>query len=155
MPTTLRRKSDFDFAHTFKAHIEAKLIGATFVTRSDNLKKRLKDWIAEKPDGSYSNENGSVFVDLPETVQVQGKSFKGFELRHGTKTVFDEAEAEKILKRRTKKDPKILTDAQSSYIDQDKIYRLVEEGRLTEEELDKMMPSADTWAFWPTEGEVL
>lgn len=152
-PTTVRRRTAFDPTATFRDHIKAKLVGKVLTNRADALKKRLKEYFEDAPE-VYTNENGSKFIDFPETVEAEGLSFKGMELRRSVKTVFDEEKAERILKAQAEKDPTILEDAQSSYVDQEKVLRLVQEGRLTEKQLGRMMVDNESFAFWPVEGEV-
>jgi hypothetical protein len=152
--TELRRRTAFDPVTTFREHMVLKAEGSRITKRATALKDRLKKWLPEAPEG-YENEKGSVFVDLEETLTVDGKSYRGMELRRSVSTKFDEDEAAKVLRRKQEKDPTILADAQSSYIDQDKIYRLVAEGRITEKELAKMLPESESFAFWPVEGEGL
>jgi hypothetical protein len=152
--TELRRRTAFDPVTTFREHMVLKAEGSRITKRATALKDRLKKWLPEAPEG-YENEKGSVFVDLEETLEVDGKAYRGMELRKSVSTKFDEEEAARILNLKTAKDKTILADAQSSYIDQDKVYRLLAEGRITEKDLDKMFKESESYAFWPVEGEVL
>ena len=151
MTTTVRRQAS-DVEQTFTEHLSLKADAKRLQTRSDNLKKRLKEGFDKLP-GVYTNENGSKFFDLTRAIVVAGKTFVGMEMRRTVRTVFDEEAAERVLNRKAKKDTSILEDAQSSYIDQDKIYRLHQEGRITDKELESMFDSSESFAFWPVEGE--
>lgn len=156
MTTTVKRRATFNPVETFLQHLTLKHEGKTLTNRSESLKKRLKEWLPTAPE-AYENDKGSKFVDLDEPVQVGGKTYTGMELRRVSgKVVFNEETAEKVLLRKVRKDPDIVVDASSSYIDQDKIARLHQEGRITDKELESMFETGDpTYAFWPVEGEIL
>lgn len=157
MATTVRRKAKFDPTSDFAQHLALKADAAKITKRSDALKARLKDFLSKGAPEVRENENGSKFLDLDETITVDGVDYSGMELRRTVPTpLFNEETAEKILKRKAAKDPEIVQDAQSSYIDQDKIYRLLQEDRLTEKDVEAMFEEQDPkWAFWPVKGEVL
>lgn len=161
MTTTIKRKPKsaveaVDPKQTFAQHILLKREASTLTTRSNSLKDRLKKWFNDRAsDEIYENEKGSLFFDFDETISDGKDEYRGMELRRSTTVKFDEEVAEQILARKAKKDPTILEDAQSAYIDQEKIYRLVQEGRITQAELDKMMPESESFAFWAIKGEVL
>lgn len=147
-PTAVRRRTAFDPVATFRDHLQAKLVGKVLTNRADALKKRLKEYF-EVADEVYTNEQGSQFIDLPKTLEVEGKKFKGMELRRTVRTSFDEERAEQILNRKG-----VLKEALSTYVDQEKVLRLVQEGRITEKDLGKMLSETESFAFWPVEGEV-
>lgn len=153
MTTSVRRKAatQIDPVQTFTEHIMLKRQGATITTRANGLKDRLKKWFLESPtDDVYENENGSRFFDFPDTVSDGKDEYKGMELRRSVSTAFDEEEAEKILKRKG-----VYQEALTPVLDQDKIYVLVQEGKITEKDLDKMFVQSEKYAFWPVKGEVL
>lgn len=146
--TTVRRKAALDFVATFTQHITLKTEAARLTKRSNTLKDRLKGWMPGFKD-VYRNENGSYFVDLPETVEVGGKQYSGMELRRSVSTKFDEETAEKVLRRKN-----IYDECTVPVLDQDKIYAAYQEDKITERELDSMFPTSESFAFWPVEGEV-
>jgi hypothetical protein len=147
--TKVKKASAFNPVEIFVQHLSLKKDASTITTRSEALKKRLKEWLPSASD-AYTNEQGSVFYDLPETVNVGGQDYKGMELRRAVSSVFDEDEATKILKRKG-----VYDQALTPVLDQDKIYRLVQEGKITESDLDKMFEQRESFAFWPLKGEVL
>lgn len=149
MVTKVRRATAFNPVQTFKEHLVLKSEAATITKRSEALKKRIKEWLPEAAEG-YQNEQGSVFVDLDETIEVSGQPYKGMELRRSVSTLFNEDTAETILKRKG-----VYEEALTPVLDQDKIYRLVQEGKITEKDLDKMFEQKESFAFWPVKGEVL
>ena len=135
----------------FRQHLTLKLEGGVLVARSEKIKKDFKEWIRTTKD-AYRNEKGSYFFDLPETIEVLGKKFKGMELRRAVSVSFDEEKSEEILK---EKGDRVYKAALSTYIDQDKVSRLHQEGKITDEELDSMFVESESFSFYPVEGEVL
>lgn len=151
MPTQVRRSAPLDPAETFAQHIVLKRQAATLSTRGDALKKKLKDWFGSASDDEvYTNENGSKFFDFPETISDGKESFKGMELRRSVGTKFNEVEATRILQRKG-----VFQQALTPVLDQEKIYVLLQEGKITEKDIDKMFEETESFAFWPLKGEVL
>jgi hypothetical protein len=149
--TAVQRKTKIDPTQTFAEHILLKRQAATVTTRANGLKDRLKKWFLETPsDDVYENDNGSKFLDFSSTVSDGKDEFKGMELRRSTPIKFDEEVAEQILRRKG-----VYEEALTPVIDQEKIYRLQQEGKITDKDLDKMFVSGESWAFWPVKGEVL
>jgi hypothetical protein len=142
-------KAAFDAVSTFVQHMTLKEDAKKITSRSEALKKRLKEYLPTAED-AYANEQGSIFLDLPETVEVSGQPYKGMELRRSVGTKFNEETAETILKRKG-----VLEEALSTFIDQEKVYVLVQEGKITEKDIDKMFEETESFAFWPVKGEVL
>lgn len=149
MVTTVKKATAFNPVQTFREHMSLKKDAAKIQTRSESLKKRLKEWLPEAED-AYKNEQGSIFYDLPDTVEVGGETFKGMELRRAVSSLFDEDAAEKILRRKG-----VYEQALTPVLDQDKVLRLVQEGAITEAEFDKMLTQKESFAFWPVKGEVV
>lgn len=149
--TVTKKKAAIDPVATFQEHILLKHQAAKIVSRIDALKKRLKDGFTGFSN-VYKNENGSLFYDLPATITVEGVDYAGMELRRNVSTKFNEETAEKILERKG-----VLKEAQSTlvYIDQDKVSRLQQEGKITEKDIDKMFDEDESWAFWPVKGAVI
>lgn len=138
-----------DVVGTFQQHLVLKNEAKSITTRSEALKKRLKEWLPGAK-GVYRSESGSYFYDLARTLVVGGRSYKGMELRRSASVKFDVDVAEAICKRK-KIDPDLYT---VRVVDQDKIARLQQEGVLTEKDLDRMFVESESYAFWPVEGEV-
>lgn len=154
--TKVKRATALNPVQTFSEHIVLKRQASTITTRANALKDTLKKWFLESPSADvYENENGSKFFDFDETVSDGKDDYKGMELRRAVSNVFDEETAEKILLRKVKKDPDIIADSQSVYFDQDKIFRLVQEGRLSEKDVEEMFTEKESFAFWPIKGEVI
>lgn len=150
MATSVRRKKTaFDPVRTFLEHLTLKGQEAAIKARSEELKKRLKEWLPSNYD--YTNEQGSLFFDLPETLNVNGVNYKGMELRRSKPDpLFNEDRAEALLKSKG-----LYERATVPVLDQDKIYRLLQEEELTEDEIDSMFDEQDEkFAFWPVKGEV-
>lgn len=150
--TTVRRSNKFNPVQTFTEFVGLKTDAERLSKRADALKGRIKEWFPTASEAEvYSNENGSLFYDLPETVTVAGVDYKGIENRKSVRVLFNEEVAEKILKRRG-----VYEKALSYTLDQEKIALLVQTGEITEADLDKMFQEADpTWSLYPVKGEVL
>lgn len=147
MATTVRRKTVFNPSQAFREHITLKREGNAIVARSNKLKDSLKAWFKDAQRDTaevYENENGSLFYDFPDPISDGKDTYSGMELRRSVSTIFVEDEAEKILKRKG-----VYEEALTPVIDQDKIYRLVQEGKITEKDLDKMFAEKESFAFWP------
>lgn len=149
MVTKVKRASALNPVAIFREHMALKKEAATITTRVEKLKKDLKEWLPTAR-GTYTNDQGSVFYDFDETVEIGGDSFSGMELRRSVSVKFEEDEATKILKRKG-----VYEKALSTYVDQDKVMRLLQEGDLTEKDVDKMFSEKESFAFWPVKGEVL
>lgn len=151
MATQVRRKIDTGVEDVFAQHIVLKRQAAALVTRSDALKKKLKEWFTSTAsDDVYENEQGSKFYDFPKTISDGKESYKGMELRRSVGTKFNEDEATRILKRKG-----VFEQALTPVLDQDKIAVLLQEGKITEKDIDKMFEETESFAFWPLKGEVL
>lgn len=154
MATQVRRtkvgSEKTDILALFREHIVLKREGKALITRSDSLKARLKKWFEESPDDKvYASDSGSKFREFPVTISDGKKNYKGMEMRRSVSEVFNEETAEAILKRKG-----VYEEALTPVLDQDKVYRLVQEGKITEKDLDKMLEQKESFAFWPMEGEV-
>jgi hypothetical protein len=151
-PTAVRRKPKaeaVDPVQDFAQHIVLKREASTLTTRANKVKDRLKQWFLETPtDEVYENENGSKFLDFPETISDGKDTYTGMELRRSTPVKFHEDVAEKILKRKG-----VYEEALEPVLSQDKIYALQQEGKITEADLDKMFVAGEQWAFWPVKGD--
>lgn len=151
MVTKVKRATALNPEQVFSEHIVLKREASTISTRANALKDRLKKWFQESAsDEVYENENGSKFFDFSSTISDGKDEYKGMELRRSVSTVFDEDTAETILKRKG-----VYEEALTPVLDQDKIYRLVQEGKISEKDLDKMFEQKESFAFWPVKGEVV
>lgn len=151
MPTSVRRKPavTVDPVQTFREHIVLKLQGATLTVRAEALKDRLKEKFSDFSN-VYENENGSKFFDFPETITDGKNDYKGMELRRSAPVTFNEEKAELILRRAG-----VYEEALTPVIDQEKIARLQQEGKISESDMDEMFETGERWSFYPVKGEVL
>lgn len=151
MVTKVKRATALNPAQVFAEHIVLKRQASTISTRANGLKDRLKKWFLETPsDDVYENDQGSRFLDFPETISDGKDDYRGMELRRSASQVFDEEEAEKIVRRKG-----LYEEATEPVLSQDKIFRLHQEGKISEKEIDKMFSEKESFAFWPVKGEVL
>jgi hypothetical protein len=154
MTTTVKRKKTktadwVTAAADFRQQLVWKNEAAKLTERSEKIRKKIK--AAFSSFATRTNDQGSQFVDFAQTVEVDGVAYKGMENRRTVPVEFDEDVAEKVLKRK-----KLLDQALSTYIDQDKVLVLHQTGALTEKELDSMFVSGDEkWALWAVKGEVI
>ncbi len=147
MTTKVKKASAFNPEQTFTEHINLKVEAARLTTRSNSLKTRLKDSFASLR-GVTENEKGSKFFYFKSPIFAGKKNYIGMENRRQVSTVFNEEEAEKRLRAKG-----VYAEALSPVIDQNKIYVLHQEGKLSAEDIDAMFTDKETWAFWPIEGD--
>lgn len=95
------------------------------------------------------DEKGSLFLELDEPVEHDGKTYGLLKKERRVGTSFLEDDAEKLLEAKG-----LLAEAQTTIVvlDQDAIYRLHQEGKLSEAEIDSMFEEKITWAFKPMAG---
>jgi hypothetical protein len=95
------------------------------------------------------DEKGSLFLELTEPIEYDGKTYGLLKKERRVGSRFLEDDAEKLLESKG-----LLAEAQKTVVvlDQDSIYRLHQEGKLTEAEIDSMFQESVTWAFKPMAG---
>ncbi len=131
----------------FQEHIVLKREGKVITTRAEKLKASLKTMFASL--SFYENEHGSKFYDFASTISDGKTDYKGMELRKSVSSLFNEDEATKILQRKG-----VYNEALTPVLDQEKVWRLLAEGKITEKDIEKMFTDKESFAFWPVEGEV-
>lgn len=152
MATSVRRKAaapGIDPEQTFREHILLKAQGATITTRAEALKTRLKDAF-DSFANLYVSDSGSKFFDFAETISDGKVDYKGMEMRRAVNTTFNETKAELILRRKG-----VYEEALTPVLDQDKVYVLAAEGKISEKEVDEMFEKTERFSFYPVKGEVL
>lgn len=131
----------------FQEHIVLKREGKVITARADKLKATLKGLFDSL--NVYVSDSGSKFYDFASTISDGKVDYKGMELRRSVSSVFVEDEATKILQRKG-----VYNEALTPVLDQEKIWRLLAEGKITEKDIEKMFTDKESFAFWPVEGEV-
>lgn len=132
----------------FTQFLTLKSTAAAMTTRADILKKDL---------GAHADANGTVeeedkghkVVRLPQPIQVGDTRYVGFMRQKRTPDpTFNEERAEELCESKGfDREDYISTQ---EYVDQEKVYRLYAEDRLTDEEMKSLLDQADpTWAFVP------
>lgn len=111
--------------------------------RREDIKTDLTEYIEEHGE---TDDKGHLLHSLETPLQFDGKSYSGFMKQRRVSTSFNEEVAEERLRRHGVYDEALSTQV---YIDQDKVYRLQQEGRLPEADLDAMFEETVTWAFVP------
>ena len=128
----------------------------------DKAKGRLKKWFETSDDPRfYADENGSVFFDLPEVLEIDGRKYDGLENRRRASSSVDldkvdewldglpESHRNKLYERLFK--PVVRTDIE---FQQDELYALQQEGVIPEDMLDPenedgFITTEVTWALYP------
>lgn len=92
------------------------------------------------------DDKGSYFLDLPEPVEVNGQIFRQIKRERRAPQVFLESAAEELLSSLG-----LLEEAQTTYtvLDQDKVYVLNQEGKLTDDQIDSLFETRESFAFKP------
>lgn len=148
MATRVARPKADTPEQTFQEHIVLKREAKTLQTRADKLKATLKTLFTSGLP-TYENDNGSKFYDFASTISDGKTDYKGMELRRSVSSLFNEDEATKILQRKG-----VYNDALTPVLDQEKVWRLMAEGKISEKDIEKMFTEKESFAFWPVEGEV-
>jgi len=112
--------------------------------RAATLKKDLMAFLDENGE---ADERGHKTYTFPEPLTIGGKTFTGLKRERRVSDSFDEDVAETILTAKN-----LLAQAlvqPEPVIDQDAIYVLQQEGKITAAELDSMFVQTESWAFKP------
>lgn len=114
--------------------------------RQDQLRDQLMSVVEVEGE---PDEKGSLWLDLPEPVEHDGKTYSQLKRERRVGTVFLEDEAEKLLEEKG-----LLAEAQKTIVvlDHDEVYRLHQEGKISDEEIDAMFKENVTYAFKPLAG---
>lgn len=113
--------------------------------RRDNLKKEL--CAAVEADG-YTDDKGSLYLDLEEEVQVNGKTYGGMKWERRVSQPINPDRAESLVKRKKLADRCIVL---VPTLDEDELLKAHYEGLITQEELDSVIDFRETYAFKPIE----
>jgi hypothetical protein len=119
---------------------------ATLTERQDILKKDLMSEVAKNGE---PDEKGNLFLELPTPVTVHGQTFGTLKRERRVSIVFDAEVAEQILVSHGLLEAATTIPEPVPFLDQDKIYVLHQEGKLTEEEIDSMFNEHESFAFKP------
>lgn len=124
----------------------------------DKAKAQIKRWFESGGDGDHEvmvNENGSQIIEFAEPVAVDGVKVTGLENRRTAVTELDldkvdawlEGLDEETRKAYAKKLYKPVTD----YVFQpDALFALQQQGKITEDQLDSLMTTSESWALCVT-----
>jgi hypothetical protein len=127
----------------------------TLKTESELIAKRQKTLrdalLAEVQAAGIVDEKGSLYLALKRPIEVAGKVFRTLKSERRVSVRVDETAAEELLAEKG-----LLERAQKTVVvfDPDMLYVLNQEGLLSDDELDELMVSSESWAFKPLTEEV-
>lgn len=110
----------------------------------DRLRDELKAYVETTHD--VTDVDGHQYRELSSPVTVAGKTYKTLKRERRVSTTLNEDRLLELAHEKGFTDRVIKT---MEYVDQDEIYVLYQEGKLTEEELDSLFDRNITWAFRP------
>jgi hypothetical protein len=112
-------------------------------TRMNKMRDEISTYVEAN---GYQDDNGSFLLDLPDPVEVGGKTYTAIKRQRKVSTFFKEDDATALLERKG-----LLEQAQSTtvYLDQDKVHVLNQQGLLTDAEIDSMFGTSESYAFTP------
>lgn len=93
-----------------------------------------------------ADENGHVNITLPVPIESGNETYTGLKAERHVSTSLDEDKVEEILKEKGLFD-QVQSQEVITYIDQDKLYALQQQGFISEEELDSMWVENETYHF--------
>lgn len=128
-------------ARTFAQWRTLKAEAATIKARQDQLRDRLLV-IAE---GGESDAKGHLHYEFGEPVNVGGKTYRGIKREVRKSTVLDEALAEERLKEKGVYEQALFTPEPE--LDDELIYKLYAEDKLTGDDIDYMFVTTKTYAL--------
>jgi hypothetical protein len=100
------------------------------------------------------DEKGSYFLNLESPIEMHGQTFVSVKKERRVSQNFLAEDAEKYLKAKglLKAAQTTVTPEPYTFLDQDKIYVLNQQGKLTDDELDSFFEDQVTWALKPIAG---
>ncbi|WP_020142248.1 hypothetical protein [Terracoccus sp. 273MFTsu3.1] len=110
--------------------------------RKEALQKVLQPQVAK--DGDLDDIGGHRALTFREPIEMGGKTYTGLKQERRVSKVFDEEKAEEILKAKGLWEDAIET---IEVIDQDKVYALHMDDKITEAEMDLILADKETFAF--------
>ncbi|WP_063728956.1 hypothetical protein [Streptomyces sp. RTd22] len=131
------------------------LIKARVDTQTSLLNKLRDDMTVDLREFGVQDEKGSYIIELPRPLSVADKKFKGMKLERYTTQGMDEDEAEAIARdldseATGKGNDAVIYDRLFPLVrqfDPQEAYVLYQEGRLTEDHLDRIFPEKEGFRF--------
>lgn len=152
MPAKWKRPSLFSqWMHEYLYHrAEAKQETDAKAEVSNDIREYVRENGIVRTDDEGNEFTGNIEYRLPEPIEVEGEKFYGMELRKQRNITFDYEAAKKLAEDRDW-DP----DEYGHFefiIEPDAFYVKNQQGKLTDEELDDLLPEGDpSWSLWPLE----
>lgn len=115
----------------------------------NNLAKSLKKWLSEKgvPEvDEDNNETGDQILEFDEPLNIGGERIRGLRRKRQVTEYVDTDEAKKLLKEKDLISEVMHTETIEVW-DWDELYRLNQEGKITDAELDAMKVKEESWSL--------
>ena len=120
----------------------------------DKARDHIKAWFAAKGDADHEitvNENGSQIVEFDEPLLVDGVKILGLENRRTETSTLDLDEVDDLLDQLPESVRKRVVKKVVDYIvDPDELYKLNQEGVITDEQLDALFTTEVGWSLCVT-----
>ena len=151
-PTITARRTPtpaFDLMSTAIDLITNKARAAELTKRAGKARDALIKYVEKH--AQIEDEKGSQFLSLPEPFEFGGSTYTSLKREKRSSQVFLEEEAEALVR------SKGLWEQASTTItvlDQDKIFILNQEGKISDDEIDELFDEKVTWALIPSTGEL-
>ncbi|MGW3273918.1 hypothetical protein ACWDFH_20960 [Streptomyces kronopolitis] len=143
-PESELRPTPFDpVIPTFREWAMLKAQQTDLTTRMNRLRDKVAAAVQAR---GYADHKGSQYIDLPFPIPVGDSEYIRIKRERRVSVTADEEAAERILKA---KSPELYRRAFPPVptLDADELYVLLQEGALTEEEMDQIMVQKETFAF--------
>ncbi|MFF8283363.1 hypothetical protein ACF06W_11640 [Streptomyces albus] len=126
---------------TFREWAVLKAQQTELTTRMNRLRDKVIEAVRTR---GYADHKGSQYIDLPFPIPVGDAEYVRIKRERRVSVVADIEAAERITRAAGVYDrafPPLPT------LDADELYVLLQEGRLSEEEMDQIMVQKESWAF--------
>lgn len=141
----------------FATHRRAAKVAGT---ARDKARDFIKAWFDNGGDADHEitfNENGSKIVEFDEPVVIDGQRVVGIENRRTDRSELDLDKVDEWLDslpeaQRRELTRKLYREVRDTVFQPDELFKLQQEGILSEKQMDGLYSTATTWALCVTEG---
>lgn len=148
---TARRAAQptFDLMATAIDLITNKARAAELTKRAGKARDVLIKYVEKH--AQIEDEKGSQFLTLPEPFEFGGSTYTSLKREKRSSQVFLEDEAEALVRAKGLWEQATTT---ITVLDQDKIFILNQEGKISDDEIDELFDEKVAWALIPSTGEL-
>ncbi len=118
------------------------------VTRKNKLRDEVSAFVDQTGE---VDEKGSKFWKLPTPIEVNGQKFTEVKRERRVSTSLDTEAVETLVNSKGLRD-RVFKQVTQEVLDQDELYVLNQEGLLTDDELDSLWVTSESFAFKPLQG---